>query len=78
MARMSHFIPAVAMTDPKNAGPFAQETLTLDPFEVPRAFEEPELELQIDTAQGLWAVVFAGGIGTRFWPMSHRKPMTTW
>ncbi|MCC6241598.1 MAG: mannose-1-phosphate guanylyltransferase [Gemmatimonadaceae bacterium] len=63
------------MTDPKNAGPFSEETLTLDPFEVPSTFEEPELDPQIDTAQGLWAVVFAGGIGTRFWPMSTaRRP----
>ena len=32
--------------------------------------EQPELEgeLAVDTA--LWAVVFAGGIGSRFWPLS--------
>lgn len=40
----------------------------------PETFDEPELDPLIDTTQGLWAVVFAGGIGTRFWPLStaHR------
>jgi mannose-1-phosphate guanylyltransferase len=32
----------------------------------------------LDTRQALWAVVFAGGIGSRFWPLStpeHPKPL---
>ena len=37
--------------------------------------DEPEVAPLIDTTQGLWAVVFAGGIGTRFWPLSTtRRP----
>ena len=32
--------------------------------------DEPQREALLDTAQGMWAVVFAGGIGTRFWPLS--------
>ncbi len=47
---------------------------------LPRALSEPLVEgitldepepdpLEID-ADGLWAVIFAGGIGTRFWPLS--------
>lgn len=34
------------------------------PAEQPAAFAEPETEV------ALWAVVFAGGIGSRFWPLS--------
>lgn len=34
------------------------------PAEQPVAFTEPEVEV------ALWAVVFAGGIGSRFWPLS--------
>lgn len=34
---------------------------------------EPEPEGAIDTSAALWAVVFAGGIGTRFWPLSTPK-----
>lgn len=36
-------------------------TITLD---------EPRPDAALDTRQSLWAVVFAGGIGTRFWPLS--------
>ena len=32
--------------------------------------DEPEAEALLDTAQGMWAVIFAGGIGSRFWPLS--------
>ncbi len=32
--------------------------------------DEPQPEAALDTRQSLWAVVFAGGIGTRFWPLS--------
>lgn len=34
------------------------------PAEQPVAFDEPETEVT------LWAIVFAGGIGSRFWPLS--------
>ena len=34
-----------------------------------------EVETMVDTNLALWAVVFAGGIGTRFWPLSTpRRP----
>jgi mannose-1-phosphate guanylyltransferase len=32
--------------------------------------EEPEGEGSVETDSALWAVVFAGGIGSRFWPLS--------
>lgn len=36
----------------------------------PATLEELEPEPLLDTQLALWAVVFAGGIGTRFWPLS--------
>ncbi len=36
----------------------------------PQTLEELEPEPLLDTSLALWAVVFAGGIGTRFWPLS--------
>lgn len=37
--------------------------------------EELEMDPLLDTHTAMWAVVFAGGIGTRFWPMSTpRRP----
>jgi mannose-1-phosphate guanylyltransferase len=32
--------------------------------------EQPEAESELETDSALWAVVFAGGIGSRFWPLS--------
>ncbi len=32
--------------------------------------EQPEMDGELETAEALWAVVFAGGIGSRFWPLS--------
>ena len=66
--------PVVAMTDPRSAGPTIEPTVLVETAVVPETFDEPELDPLIDTTQGLWAVVFAGGIGTRFWPLSttHR------
>jgi mannose-1-phosphate guanylyltransferase len=32
--------------------------------------EQPEMEEDLETDSALWAVVFAGGIGSRFWPLS--------
>ena len=32
--------------------------------------EQPEAEQELETDSALWAVVFAGGIGSRFWPLS--------
>ena len=36
----------------------------------PETLDELEPEPLLDTSLALWAVVFAGGIGTRFWPLS--------
>lgn len=32
--------------------------------------DQPETEEELATGSALWAVVFAGGIGSRFWPLS--------
>ncbi len=40
--------------------------------------DQPESEVELATDSALWAVVFAGGIGSRFWPLStpeHPKPL---
>jgi mannose-1-phosphate guanylyltransferase len=40
--------------------------------------EQPASDGELATAEALWAVVFAGGIGSRFWPLStpeHPKPL---
>lgn len=40
--------------------------------------EQPDSEFELGTESALWAVVFAGGIGSRFWPLStpeHPKPL---
>lgn len=36
----------------------------------PELLEEQEPEALTDVGTSLWAVIFAGGIGTRFWPIS--------
>ena len=36
----------------------------------PETLDELEPDPLLDTSLALWAVVFAGGIGTRFWPLS--------
>lgn len=62
------------MTDAHSAGPTIEPTLLVGTTESPESLadtlDEPELDPLIDTALGLWAVVFAGGIGSRFWPLS--------
>jgi mannose-1-phosphate guanylyltransferase len=32
--------------------------------------EQPDSDVDLETDSALWAVVFAGGIGSRFWPLS--------
>ncbi len=32
--------------------------------------EEPQTEAELDTDSSMWAIVLAGGIGSRFWPLS--------
>lgn len=50
--------PAVVLDDELEA---LVQHITLD---------EPEPDPLLSVTDGLWAVVFAGGIGTRFWPLS--------
>ena len=71
----AYFIPVVVMTDPRSAGPPAAPSLVAEPVIESLTFEEPQPEPLLDATIGLWAVVFAGGIGTRFWPLSTaRRP----
>jgi mannose-1-phosphate guanylyltransferase len=49
--------------------------VTNDRGAVAGTLEEVELEAMLETGTAMWAVVFAGGIGTRFWPLSTpRRP----
>jgi mannose-1-phosphate guanylyltransferase len=71
------------MPEPRAVGPAATAPAVAPP-EIepaiasavsPRPLDEPEPELLGDGQTALWAVVFAGGIGTRFWPLSTpRRP----
>jgi len=56
------------MTAPRVPGPSdtSTNTSTIDPD----LLEELDPESSLDVGTSLWAVVFAGGIGTRFWPIS--------
>lgn len=57
------------MTAPRvPGGTPAQDTgtATIDPD----MLEELDPEAEMDVGTSMWAVVFAGGIGTRFWPIS--------
>lgn len=42
----------------------------LDPLVEGITLDEPEPDPLLESTDGIWAVVFAGGIGTRFWPLS--------
>jgi mannose-1-phosphate guanylyltransferase len=66
---------AFGPTGPEPASPFGTPfgTTADDPLEdavgtLPA--ERPAPEAGLETDMSLWAVVFAGGIGTRFWPLS--------
>jgi mannose-1-phosphate guanylyltransferase len=57
------------MTTPRVPGPATSGeavTGTIDPG----LLEELDPDADVDVGTSLWAVVFAGGIGTRFWPIS--------
>jgi mannose-1-phosphate guanylyltransferase len=55
------------MTTPRVPGPDSTSgTGTIDP----ELLEELDPASAVDVGTSLWAVVFAGGIGTRFWPIS--------
>lgn len=69
------------MTEPTNVGPGTGTpigiSLVIDPIieSEPDTRDDPQLDPLIETTSGMWAVVFAGGIGSRFWPMSTtRRP----
>jgi mannose-1-phosphate guanylyltransferase len=57
------------------AGTAAEPLIVTAPVVAAIPFDEPEPDPLVDSAQALWAVVFAGGIGSRFWPLSTaRRP----
>lgn len=55
------------MTTPRVPGPSGSSDVSVID---PELHEEPDPEASLDVGTSLWAVVFAGGIGTRFWPIS--------
>ncbi len=46
------------------------DTVVIESVVDPETLDELDPEPLLDTKLSLWAVVFAGGIGTRFWPLS--------
>jgi mannose-1-phosphate guanylyltransferase len=56
--------PGETLDDPMGGLAEAVGTLSADPVEQPEPIDERE------TGVALWAVVLAGGIGSRFWPLS--------
>jgi len=63
------------MSETRVVSPAAPSTVTADSAISAGTLEEGEMEALLDTGAAMWAVVFAGGIGTRFWPLSTpRRP----
>jgi mannose-1-phosphate guanylyltransferase len=63
------------MSETRVVSPAAPSTVTADSAISAGTLEEGEMEALLDTGTAMWAVVFAGGIGTRFWPLSTpRRP----
>ena len=63
------------MSETRIVSPTAPSTVTADPAIIAGTLEEVDMEALLDTGTAMWAVVFAGGIGTRFWPLSTpRRP----
>jgi mannose-1-phosphate guanylyltransferase len=63
------------MSETRVVSPNAPTSVTADPAALVGTMEEAEPEAMLDTGTAMWAVVFAGGIGTRFWPLSTpRRP----
>ena len=61
------------MTTPRVPGPATTSDVSTGVIEDvidPEHLEELDPEAELDVGTSLWAVVFAGGIGTRFWPIS--------
>jgi mannose-1-phosphate guanylyltransferase len=64
-------VPNSALPGSTGGGSHSNVGSTLDDVLLgllPQELPETEAELEVDSA--LWAVVFAGGIGSRFWPLS--------
>src|SRR5262245_53646619 len=57
------------MSAPRVSVPVVEATVGQGVID-PEQAEQPEGEAALDVGVSLWAVVFAGGIGTRFWPLS--------
>lgn len=63
------------MIEPRVVSPNAPTSVTIEPSAGSATAEDFELDPLLDTSTAMWAVVFAGGIGTRFWPLSTpRRP----
>ncbi|WP_337171847.1 sugar phosphate nucleotidyltransferase [Gemmatimonas aurantiaca] len=69
------------MSEPHAVSPHLVPSVSIDSVTVledvatPATLEEFEPDPLLDTGTAMWAVIFAGGIGTRFWPLSTpRRP----
>ncbi|WP_439643587.1 mannose-1-phosphate guanylyltransferase [Gemmatimonas sp.] len=63
------------MPETRVVSPIPPSSVTADPLTGADTLDEVELEALLETGTTMWAVVFAGGIGTRFWPLSTpRRP----
>ena len=61
------------MPEPRAVAPHVAPPVLVEPSAIADTIEEFELDPLLETSTALWAVVFAGGIGTRFWPLSTPK-----
>jgi mannose-1-phosphate guanylyltransferase len=63
------------MSETRVVSPNPPSSVTAQTGAAAGTLEEVELEALLETGIAMWAVVFAGGIGTRFWPLSTpRRP----
>jgi mannose-1-phosphate guanylyltransferase len=63
------------MSETRVVSPTAPTSVTNNDALAAGTLEEVDLETMLGTGTAMWAVVFAGGIGTRFWPLSTpRRP----
>ncbi len=68
-------MPESRAVGPSATVPVIVEPLSDAPSATVDAMEEFEPDPLLETNTALWAVIFAGGIGTRFWPLSTpRRP----
>ncbi len=63
------------MPETRVVSPIPPSSVTTHPVTGADTLDEAEWATALDTGTTMWAVVFAGGIGTRFWPLSTpRRP----